>query len=272
MSNLKYQCRCNKTNCILKSFRIFDQYRNKKELSQVVHHDDATDRKIYFRERTICIDRFNTDIKINGPKCSIIKHLLRATNHINDTTHTNNDLYKDWCKLSTAFDSEVIRGKKCIELATKNITEVANLQKQIIYYQNIERDKNAEIRKLKKANNRLSTALINVNDVSDVNDVNDVRDVSDDENYIIDSPSDGEDIKDTLDVIYTYQNIRDYMDANNISLDDVCRRNGIIGFNRRDLYNAYLNKKLRRIEICHPNISDIDRIENDDDFINVILS
>ena len=132
------------------------------------------------------------------------------------------------------------------------------------------------MRQLKKLNMRLKLAIVEDDDGIDdaIGDQIETAEVlTDAPTEVIDHIKLNDDTDfntaESLEIIKTYQSIKDYLIEANQSLSKLYYNNNMFGTDKNDLYSAFLVKKMKRLDICHPCL--LDPLQTDEDVINAIL-
>jgi hypothetical protein len=261
---MKY-CDCgDEYSCILRTAETYKAYLNNERLKNETSCDCSCSDHNIFWSRNNKSSRVNIKFGVdaNKPKCEIVKDAIRMEAEMSNTLKHNNRFGEAHRKREEAFDVEVERNLKMKELCKKNLVEIANLRKEIEKMKNNNREKNAEIRKLKKENKNLKLCIVDDNDND--NDSCLATGINDNDDKIIIEPIERK-TENGLSIIATYQRIKNYCVQNNISLSAICKRNNVI---KHTIYSKFLTLKLNRLQFAHPDVPDI---KDDKEFLTVLM-
>lgn len=256
-------CACNKNNCILKNNTVYQSYKAKKAIKEHIPDEICeccVNKKAAFKFREssfLKIDRPKVDILLNESKCNLVKKLIRLDLFVDELSSINQVLVKDELELQKAFDREVVNNLKLKEILNKNFVLLKENKQQIDKLNNTENELRNENKKLKKRIKQLEKLIVQ----SDNEEIDDeIEEEIDDE--IEEEEEDG------IDVLLKYQKIKDYLVKNDISLSRLCFRN--TKYDKKKIFNKFINLKIRRLNTAHPVVDK--PLENDDEFINLLLS
>jgi len=159
----------------------------------------------------------------------------------------------------TQIDDYITKNLKLKTLANKLIAD--NKKERLANLQLIEeiKDLRAENRRLKRTNKRLVLSVVDEPLDDDIDNQND---------YDINIPE-IEDSGDPRGILLKYETLKSYMISQNVSLGAICVRNGIAGVHKIDIFKSWVNKKIHRIAIAHPEV--LEPIDNDTVFLENIL-
>lgn len=267
-------CNCGSQICILRSDKSFNQYSDIQQTSYEAEQSGVclccSDFK-KFRENVVTSRKIDHSVEPRKHKCRLVKKMIGMKYAIKEILKINNSMFSKHSELETAFDKEVVKNLKIVELLTKNLHEITALNKTIQKMKTLDTDKNREIKQLKKLNKQLKLAIIDDDDKDSLDDDIDEQiecgNISNrsDLSYIDDTAN----TDDPLDIILTYQSIKDYLTNSNQSLSTLCYNNNIFGTEKNKIFSEFLDKKLKRIDICHPEVKE--SLKNDYELIEAIL-
>ena len=247
-------CTCGKSGCILKTHSDYNRY---SELQRVKFNTEqrgcvGCEKFTSYRETTASHERVNVDVEPRLHKCRLVKKMLCMAYVVKKGIKINNSMFAQHEKLVLAFDKEVIINLKLKEALSKDLRGTIEMKKEILHFRNSEKDKDREIRMLKKQNKQLKLAIVG----DDSNIDSDTSDADTIEEIIDDVPIDTtiNDADDRLQIIKDYQSIKNYMCDTNQSLSNICNNQNLFGRDRNELYISFVNTKLKRLNICHPEI------------------
>ena len=259
----KFKCDCDKKNCILESEFIYNQYFKKLEKTHLnesaadcpccSNNSSKPNRLITTsRHKTITQGSFNNKTNLyDSYKCSIAKSHLDLNFVCKTFEKTNLNFFKAVKEFEEIRDKQEILILKLREISGKSLKEcVAN--KSVIKKLEIEnQDKTAENKKLRTQIKKLKNLMTDMIMIpkceyeDDEEDNEDEDDNDDNDNDLVEDKGD-DDIKNTLQL---YENIKNHMIVNKVSISDIARNNGI---SKKDLINQFLKLKMKRIKFAHP--------------------
>lgn len=244
-NNTLKRCSCGKQDCILRSDSNFATWyvryaANSKCPSKTI----KINRESYVAELEQC----DTHIDHKKHKCQMIKQMVEMKFYIFEIEKTNNKIFMVHDKLETAFDKEVVINLKLKEHMKKNLNSIMSLEKQVKQMEELDRQKNAELRHLKRTNKKLTKVVV---------DKVPKLDEEDDEMEIT--------YQNPLETISTYQKIKNYCCIHGISVSGICRRNPSV--NKKNVFNKFLSLQYARLQFAHPKV---DSISSDDEFISIL--
>jgi hypothetical protein len=274
-------CNCDKKNCILASDNTYNKYLNKQKLIFESGYKTGCNcicccPTNINRENATTTIRVNFNFNIKNPKCRIIKKLIKNQFELRDTIKENEKFYKHFTKINSAFERETVINLKLKNAMCKNLKEITNLKKEIKSNLLIDKMKNADIRKLKKDIRNFKKCIIqnvpdenlNNSDDDDDND-NDDDDDDDDDDNDNDDNDDNDDDNNNDGTLYKYQQIKNYLCKNHMSISRLCRIQKIRGYAKNQIHKAFIKLQIDRVKIAHPQTANIN---SNRDLINTILN
>lgn len=242
------RCSCGKQDCILRSDSAFATwYIRYAANSECPSKTIKINRETYVAELEQC----DTHIDHKKHKCQMVKQMVEMKFYIFEIEKTNNRIFQVHDKLETAFDKEVVINLKLKEHMKKNLTDIMSLEKQVKQMEELDRQKNAELRHLKRTNKKLTRVV--------VNQVPKVDSEEEDEREST--------YQNPLETISTYQKIKNYCCSHDISVSGICRRNPLV--NKKTIFNKFLSLQYARLQFAHPKV---ESISSDDEFISILSS
>jgi hypothetical protein len=282
-------CKCGSSGCILSSNTSYKNFYDNEMLK------DASRCKT----RCICCNPINWSISaatttidvnfsynINSSKCRIVKKLIESHIHLRETIDSNLQFFNRFEELTAAFESELKINLKFKSYMTKNLLQISDLKKEIELNELIDKAKNTEIRRLKKLNKKLQTCIIqNIpgdpnlnlineeeedNDEAFENDENDENEAFEDEDEAFEDEdyNSNEDSNEPLDIVYYYQQVKNYLCKNHMSINKLCKIEQIKNPMKNRIHKAFIKLQIDRVKIAHPQTLEI---KNNTDLIETIL-
>jgi hypothetical protein len=288
-------CDCGKGSCVLKSRSVWDKYEDEAILNHKMGIKKekcpcCNPRTEHSRENYFTVDVVELDFKINSSKCELVKKLLKFRFHTMDALTANDKAYKKLAKCEKAFDNETARNLKLKELVKKNLFEIQELNAEIAKLKDIAKGRTRSIRNLKKQFKKLKLCIVDSDAESDAEaedmeaedmeanmeanmEADEESDTEADDTKADEEPdTEADDTKadntnHQFEVIGRYQQIKNFMVKRSLSLSALCYRNNIVGDAKNEIYEKFIRLKLKRLDLCHPYVPDL---ENDELFINSI--
>lgn len=286
-------CECGKNNCILKSVSSLDSYRNrtiaKTHIKEPTCACCLNQKKIHESRESymIPIKPPNFKVNIRSSKCQLAKQLIDCEIFHDDISSANRKFARKLAYCEEAFDRETVQNLKLKELVSKNLKQLNDKDKTIQQHAEREKDDKTEIKSLKRMIEKLKKCIVNDTDSNKDDDENDETDQNDDEtgenepnendnNYnnfnnsnndkIIDEKDEPNEENKAIDILKTFQKLKNYLVEHDISLKNLCYRNNMT--NKRRIFNRFIQLKLNRNDIAHPECDE--NIKNDNEFFNLL--
>jgi hypothetical protein len=276
----KPMCDCGKSTCILKSDSTFKFFEDNKRLLFESNHGEckkggpcrcATVYTDYSNSQT-SVSNVDFDFDINGSKCKMVKQMISMKYDMKRILQTNRAFFNNQDKLNKQVNLFSETNKKIKNSFTNALNDLMETKRTICKTKIQLFDARYEVQILKKKNKQLEKLLIDDSD-SDDNDEDDDEstDSNDDNQLVVNVEPIAQTVvskDDDKQILTKYQQLVKYMDNYKISLSGIIRRNNISGDVRNSIYQKFINLRIDRNEIAHPEII---MFESDQSFIQCLL-
>lgn len=282
------RCGCKSKNCILKTKKIFEQYKLKRQIEYEQHIDNNFYKIIERSRRGIFTSTTYNTIKntYNLDLCIVIKQYYNLMYEQYETLICNNNMYKNILEFSITQDKNIKLNLDLKAMATRVMYELKDCQAKnrncltqmcIIDLENIRLKV-----KLKRMTYIIKTDFNgSSDDENNSGNITDEGDITDNEEDITDNDDDYLFYKgqkytnpnltinktnlEDLAILELYEKLKLYMVSNNISLSKIAKKNNV---NVDVLFEKFGKIKQKRTQIAHPLPS---AIKNDNEFMKLIL-
>ncbi len=257
-----YSCMCNTIDCILKDQKTYDEYsikiRNEYKIYEIIESLDIEPNPNEYRTASVIHIRTNED-PLNITKCRMAKAYLQMLIQLEDTLKKNNgfaktnDIHmKPLIKLSeTNAKLETLSFRYCKELLEeqeKNTRlETDNNDRKIR-----EKSLRREIKELKHMMSQMTFPTSN-----ETNEDDSSGDEPIEAEPIEEEPEPITPTTPMINVIHTYERVKNYMIRNACSIAHIAKRMNYKQSNILKVCDSFIKLKLLRNDEAHPKTNDI---------------